>query len=78
MMIPLTMRTESELTSMLASERVQLSMAIYNMAGMGLWRNREYYLANRYGCCCADINNGWAAIFAIERELESRTVSASV
>jgi hypothetical protein len=78
MMIPLTQRTEAELTSMLVSERLQLSNAIYNMAGMGMWRNREYYLANRYECYCAEIRNGWAAIFAIEHELESRTLSATV
>lgn len=78
MMIPLNQRTEAELASMLVSERVQLSSAIYNMAGMGMWRNREYYLANRYDCYCAEIHNGWRAIFAIERELESRTLSATV
>jgi len=78
MMIPLNQRTEAELTSMLVSERLQLSNAIYNMAGMGMWRNREYYLANRYSCCCAEIRNGWRAIFAIEHELESRTLSATV
>lgn len=78
MMIPLTQRTESELVAMLTSERLQLSNAIYNMAGMGMWRNREYYLANRYDCYCAEIRNGWRAIFAIEQELESRTLSATV
>jgi hypothetical protein len=66
-----TQRTEAQLTSMLETERVQLSDAIYNMAGMAMWRNREFYLANRYSCYCAEIHNGWCAIFAIEREIRA-------
>ena len=66
-----TQRTEAQLTSMLETERVQLSTAIYNMAGMARWRNREFYLANRYDCYCAEIHNGWSAIFAIEREIRA-------
>jgi hypothetical protein len=76
MMIPLTMRTESELTAMLSSARLELEMTIFAKSGMGMFRSREYYLA--HWCGSADINNAWTRILELERELDSRTLSATI
>jgi len=76
MMIPLTQRTEAELVSFLAMANVNLSLTINSMGGMGMWRNREYYLKNH--CYCAAIRGCWNHIFQLENELESRTLSATV
>ena len=76
MMIPLTQRTETELVSFLAMANANLSMTINSMGGMGLFRDREYYLKNH--CYSAAIRGCWNHIFQLELELNSRTLSASV
>lgn len=71
-----TKHTESELHAMLSSARLELEMIILEKSGMGMYRSREYYLAN--WCGSAEITNAWGRILELEREFYIRTLSNTI